>query len=1040
METQGPSAMRRTGRQSSRIFHWGCALTILASCVAGVASANDLLDAHAVLRDIKQNAPAQASRTSGAAALVSDVEHFRVSGEQLSPQQAAMTWFQLFDRAVNSASRANANDPGSFDGDLRRPVGVASVIAALPPPAAWHALQDEASKRAARAPADYHVLGLPLLSAVLLGDRTATESDLKSVDTVIVSLPPDQRILPRTMVTQIRRMLVKLYGKPSEIADALLGEVADAANGSPTPARYNTDVEVPDLVTLVGEADAAAILTKALSQPVTLHVESGDATRSLARRVALEHISALKLPQWGLADSVDAAPLYEALVGRFGAKAITPTADDASGPSSDFARQRADTYYLLFLIVNDRQSEAQKLLESMGAGQVLAIPRPAIKALEKAGRNDALYAFLGSVLSHHPDVRAWDVYIEQAAYTGHSKDALNTLDAVLKQPGLPPYLRADLQRRRADALLALGDTEHGLRALEALLQAPPATTDPYLTERLKAAIRLAGLGRVLTRPDLADKGLTFAQNAFALPPQRSVAGSERVTVLRSFFAEARKQHRESDVQRVAIAELKRRDPNADPAADQMEMVGMAGVRPGRRAALVELVSLYVGANRPADARILLDEADDWGARDLRELLGEKDSQGVPLALSAARALAATGENAAAVRVVTATIAQFPGYDGAYELESSIDPHAAEVFDEQFKTDQFQQRPLIWSAALLAHRAQYAAAEQTVRAAIAIDPSDGDEGINDRMRAYAVLSDILAAKGDAKGAADYRAVVTSIRISERADELHTLGLYQQAFAAYRKALDHFSDAYCIQSRLAVQLNQQGQHEQAAEHYRRAYELMPSSFGRVETHCFGCEGVFEGAQPQSIAEQVFQSLAKKEPRNAQVHYLQGYLYEEQGRYAEALSAFRTAVQIDSSYLNAWRHLNQLSSHIYLESADRDVIATRLLQLDPEQRHVAYDIGTVGDFSLLWNTVAEIDRARGAPPYGGPLYSLSQSAKLLDQKQSELPAELRNQIQQYQTLLEEARQAHTLPSPPLTLGKHTVLMAIGWLIGAEEAPFPD
>jgi hypothetical protein len=148
METQGPSAMRRTANQSSRMFRWGWALTILASCLAGVASAGDLLDARAVLSDIKRNAPPRASRTSEAAALVSDVQHFRVSGEQLSPQQAAATWFQLFDRAVNSASRANPNDPGSFDGDLRRPVGVASVIAALPPPAAWHALQDEASKRA----------------------------------------------------------------------------------------------------------------------------------------------------------------------------------------------------------------------------------------------------------------------------------------------------------------------------------------------------------------------------------------------------------------------------------------------------------------------------------------------------------------------------------------------------------------------------------------------------------------------------------------------------------------------------------------------------------------------------------------------------------------------------------------------------------------------------------------------------------------------------------------------------------------------------
>ena len=86
-------------------------------------------------------------------------------------------------------------------------------------------------------------------------------------------------------------------------------------------------------------------------------------------------------------------------------------------------------------------------------------------------------------------------------------------------------------------------------------------------------------------------------------------------------------------------------------------------------------------------------------------------------------------------------------------------------------------------------------------------------------------------------------------------------------------------------------------------------MPASFGRVESHCFGCESVFEGSQPQSIAESVFETLAKKDPGNPRVHYLQGYLFEEEGRYAAALPAFRAAVQIDGDYLNAWRHMNQL-----------------------------------------------------------------------------------------------------------------------------------
>ena len=52
-------------------------------------------------------------------------------------------------------------------------------------------------------------------------------------------------------------------------------------------------------------------------------------------------------------------------------------------------------------------------------------------------------------------------------------------------------------------------------------------------------------------------------------------------------------------------------------------------------------------------------------------------------------------------------------------------------------------------------------------------------------------------------------------------------------------------------------------EALEHYRRAYELMPSSFGRVESHCFGCESVFQSAEAQSIAEQVFTDIIRKSP---------------------------------------------------------------------------------------------------------------------------------------------------------------------------------
>jgi tetratricopeptide (TPR) repeat protein len=216
-------------------------------------------------------------------------------------------------------------------------------------------------------------------------------------------------------------------------------------------------------------------------------------------------------------------------------------------------------------------------------------------------------------------------------------------------------------------------------------------------------------------------------------------------------------------------------------------------------------------------------------------------------------------------------------------------------------------------------------------------------------------------------------------------------------------------------------------------------MPASFGRVESHCFGCESVFEGAQPQSIAAEVFQTLAKKDPRNPRVHYLQGYLLQEEGHYSEALPAFRTAVQIDESYLNAWRHLQQASEHIYVNSGDRDVVTIKLLQLDPQQRHVTYDTGQVGNFGLLWNTVAQLRRQSDAVSHEESLYPLRQSASRYDQKQAELPTELRTRIKEYEAAMGKLSDRHDLPYPALVVGKHPLLIAIASLLGDDE-PLPD
>ena len=134
---------------------------------------------------------------------------------------------------------------------------------------------------------------------------------------------------------------------------------------------------------------------------------------------------------------------------------------------------------------------------------------------------------------------------------------------------------------------------------------------------------------------------------------------------------------------------------------------------------------------------------------------------------------------------------------------------------------------------------------------------------------------------------------SIRMSEMADRWSKVGVHRTAIEVYQEAAGVFSDAYCIQSRLAVQLTNQGRFPEAAPHFRKAYELMPSSFGRNESHCLGCENVFSDPRAREIADEVFEQVVRASPDNPQVHYLAGYLRMKQNRLKDAAGRFRSAI---------------------------------------------------------------------------------------------------------------------------------------------------
>ena len=414
--------------------------------------------------------------------------------------------------------------------------------------------------------------------------------------------------------------------------------------------------------------------------------------------------------------------------------------------------------------------------------------------------------------------------------------------------------------------------------------------------------------------------------------------------------------------------------------------------------LAALVSVYYRAGRYADVAVLLDQAPGWGMKDIAELHDtfldnthqHEDSLEDSLRHDVAASLLELGRKEEAAKIANAILDENGGYDPAYEVLVKVGgANVTQRLDALFARDQFEERPLIWKAIVLQQNGKLEEAEAAARKAISIDPSDGEQGPGRRMRAYAVLSQIRKARGDEKEAELFQGAVDAIRLSENADRYYEAGLLTQAITMYEDSLLKFEGAYCIQSRLALRLSEAGKHEEAAEHYRRAYELMPNSFGRVESHCFGCEAAFKGQEAQSIADKVFTSLAKTDPSKPQVHYLLGYLREEQGNYPEALTHFRDAVKLDPDYLNAWKHIEIVGQEYYLSAADQDAIAFNGIRLDPLSRHGGWSgYRKVTDLRRLWSAAETADQFRPVP--ATTLYPLAASKAALEKAAAENTAE--------------------------------------------------
>lgn len=974
------------------------ALTLIALTLHPL-SAQEFQGADAILKRLAE----QTAKAAKPEKKADPVEEFRqkVAGfakeaDNLAPEQAAAQWLALFDAYTVIPNEVLYRSRSSRDR-----LSMQSLLSALPGPAAWDALAAAIDKRAGQGK-ELRDGGLRLFASVLRGDAAARKAAVEALRKAIEKqdkLEDYERSSLAEAVGQIAQALDALAGGGGDVAAAFARELtAREKKDDKFSGRYSGSIRIPDLVRHAGKEATTPLIKRALRLGEEISVD-GKATRRLTAQLALKEMATLKQPVWELVEGLDDIPLYEALAKKF------PKA------GRDWERRSADAVYLLGLIAAKRTAEAADFSTrsaSRWSDARQSLSGHVFERMQRQGFGREVLAFLREMLARNPSLPFWDDFIELSAHESQSGDALTFLREAMKKPDLAKEARAAVQSHYSAALLAANEVEEGVRVLRELIAAGPragkddgskagdeaakqfAKLGVALTPEMKQAfearsfgredsglsahaglgLKLARLGRLLEHPDWVAAGLETARGDLTKMPASE--NSSRQNLVEEIAELLLDLGRGAEAEALVAAELLSRAVGENPARHDRN-----ALEP-----LALLAYVYDRTGRPADVLPLLDGSPLWGAPDLAQL-ATTNVRRTPLLLLVARALAATDHKDEARKIARRMVQEYPGNDSAYALLLTLGGDDLDAFlDRLAGFDRFEERPLIWKAKRQFDAGRIEDAEKTIRAAIAIDPSDGEQGKGDRMRAYAVLGDILEKKGDAAQAKIMRGAVAAIRLSEQADDWWSVGLLSRAVKLYEEALERFADAYCIQSRLALRYSELGDFAKAEQFYRRAFELMPDSFGRVESHCFGCEGAFSGERAQGIAEKVFAALAVKLPDRPQVQYLFGYLRAAQGRHAEAAELYRQAVKLDLDYLNAWKNLQEIADETSLPAAERETAALAIFRLDPAGHHARAKMEEITDLRKLWGTIRAAEKAQPVRETGA-LYPLAAARAELEKR---------------------------------------------------------
>ncbi|MCX7046566.1 MAG: hypothetical protein NTX50_13910, partial [Candidatus Sumerlaeota bacterium] len=803
------------------------------------------------------------------------------------------------------------------------------------------------------------------------------------------------------------------------------------------------ELVLPDLIRLVGAETAERLIAKAVRTPsVRLTLRAQGATVDLTRRLMLEAIDSITKPNWDLAEAPEGVALYEAMRKRF--PRVTHEQSEAARKrreaiakspvggmvdssqlerSEDADKQKnrdsaeADCAYLLYLIAEGRRDEATSLAldlsESAGSYYLRSLSKR-----YSGGRLVELRDFLAALLKKKPELEFWDGYIEMAQKTGRAQEAIFLLQEAMKSVREKSGKESYAMSRLRDSLITLLLAQDRVEEAVALIREKASAQTGDDSHRYK---RLLNLGDVLQRPAWVKEAFPYCGRLFYSGAKEELYEDEMPIAWRAGLA--------ADIETTVSQLLFKSIKDAKRSHTKPEEFGPYDD------ALKQLIMIYDAAGRSADVLMLLARAPWWNQKDLNEISSNKG-----FLAAAARALAAAGRKDEAARILKSVIYDYPGYDPAYQtLADFSGPDLIPWLDELLRRRPFEERPLIWKAYILLKARRLDEAEKAAREALKIDPTDGEQPTGDRARAYAVLADILTARGNNNEAANFRKVVEAVREGEKGDALAGAGLMKRARASYEKSQNTFADAYCVLWRLAQRMQDEGDPEGARKYYRQAFERMPGQFGRITQRRSGCENFFDDRGKRSLAEEVLLKAAQANSNQPQLYYLIGQLREKQMRNEEAYAAYRRAVDLDPEYVDAWRALFDIASKAFLTRAEQDAIALRLLALDPFGPRIFYAyrdfrndlLYEIADLKGLWRVTSDNRRLAVLRPKS--LLSLPAAKARLDALEAKRKGEGRsNDHEEDETDSANPREYGDLAKPGDVLKRTQIVEMLQMLMG--------